>query len=211
MKFIVVSNGNICDFSLIRKVIDKDAIIICADGGARYLFKMNILPHVIIGDLDSLDEELKDFFKKKNVDFYKFPQKKDYTDTELAIEYALSKGATEIIFLGAIGSRMDHTIANITLLLPLVKKGIKAKVIDDYNEIVIVNKDLKIKGEIGEILSIIPISEKVEGITLKGLEYPLNDATISMGETIGISNRFIETQAKISIKKGNILVIKARD
>ena len=97
------------------------------------------------------------------------------------------------------------------LLLPLVKKGITAKVIDDHNEIMIVDKEIHIEGEIGDIISIIPLTEKVEGITLKGLEYPLHDATISMGESIGISNRLINNKATIAINKGKLLLIKARD
>ncbi|QZY57116.1 thiamine diphosphokinase [Crassaminicella profunda] len=211
MKCVIIANGDINHYEGAIPLIEECNCIICADGGARHLFKMNILPHMIVGDLDSIDEDTKEYFEKENIALYKFPKKKDYTDMELAIEYALKKGATEIVFLGAIGSRMDHTIANITLLRPLAEKGIKAKIMNEHNEIMVIENSLEIEGEIGDTLSIIPLSEEVVGVTLKGLEYPLEDATIPMGSSIGISNRFMSTKAKINIKKGKLLVIKARD
>ncbi|MCT4606398.1 MAG: thiamine diphosphokinase [Marinisporobacter sp.] len=211
MKCAIIANGNIKYYEEINPLIQKCDYIICADGGARHLLKMDIVPHMIVGDLDSIDEETKIYFEKKDIVFCKFPRKKDYTDMELAIEYALKKGANEIIFLGAIGSRMDHTIANITLLKPLEEKGIKGKIIDEHNEIMITGGELEIEGQIGDTVSIIPLSEKVEGITLKGFEYPLKNATVLMGSSIGISNRLMDKKAKIIIKKGKVLVIKARD
>lgn len=211
MKCVIIANGDISNYKGIRKIINDCDFIICADGGAKHLLKINILPHMIVGDLDSIDEDAKKKFEDSNVVFYKFPKKKDYTDTELAIEYAIKKGATEIIFLGAIGSRMDHTLANITLLLPLLKKGVKGKIVNEHNEIMVVNKEMEIEGAIGDLLSIVPLTPKIEGVTLKGLEYPLDDETILMGSSIGISNKFVGRKATISVRKGNVLLIKARD
>ncbi|MCT4621389.1 MAG: thiamine diphosphokinase [Marinisporobacter sp.] len=211
MKCAIIANGSIKHYEEMIPLIEECDCIICADGGARHLLKMDIMPHMIVGDLDSIDEDAKIYFEKKNVTLCKFPKRKDYTDMELAIEYAIEKSADEIVFLGAIGSRMDHTLANITLLKPLEEKGIKGKIIDEHNEIMITGSDLEIKGEIGDTLSIIPLSEKVEGITLKGFEYPLKNATILMGSSIGISNRLMDKKGKITIEKGKVLVIKARD
>ncbi|QXM05870.1 thiamine diphosphokinase [Crassaminicella indica] len=211
MKCVIIANGDFNANEGLKTLIEECNYIICADGGARHLFKMNIMPHMIVGDLDSIDVDTKSYFEKKNVLLHKFPKRKDYTDMELAIEYAVKKGATEIILLGAIGNRMDHTIANVTLLKPLAEKGIKARIVDEHNEIVFVNNSLEIEGEIGDTISIIPLSEKVEGVTLEGFEYPLDDALIRMGSSIGISNRLLKRKAIITIKKGNILVIKAKD
>lgn len=211
MRCGIIANGNITNDEFTKRILRDCEYIICADGGARHLLKIDIVPHLIVGDLDSMDAYTKNYFMQKNVAFIKFPPKKDYTDTELAVEYALDKGANEITFMGVLGSRMDHSIANITLLLPLLYKGIKGKIVDEHNEMFIINKYEEVEGEIGEFLSIIPLSEKVEGITLEGLEYPLKDCTIHMGQTIGISNRFISKKAKITIGRGNALLIKARD
>ncbi|MBF8982194.1 thiamine diphosphokinase [Lutibacter sp. B2] len=211
MKCLIVANGRIESLSFIEKIIKEHDYIICADGGAKHLFKLKIMPNVIIGDLDSIDEESKHYFYENKVEFYKFPSKKDYTDTELAIRYATKKNAKEITIIGAIGTRMDHTLANITLLLPLVKKNIKAKMIDENNEIMVIDKKTKINGNVGEYVSIIPLSEEVTGITLKGFEYVLENQTICMGSSMGVSNRFSDSCASITVDKGNLLVIKARD
>lgn len=211
MRCVIIANGDVVNYEGMRKYVEDCDYIICADGGARHVLNMNIFPHMIVGDLDSIDEKTRKIFESKDVVFCKFPKKKDYTDTELAIEYAINKGATEILFIGVIGSRMDHTMANIMLLLPLLKEGIHGKIIDEHNEIMLIDKEIELDGEIGDNLSLVPLTEKVEGITLKGFEYPLCDATILMGQTVGISNRFIDRKGSISIKNGNVLLIKAID
>lgn len=214
MKCVIVSNGNISDYNYYKEIIKAADYVICADGGASHLINMKIVPHVIIGDLDSIKNYEKEFFLKKKVEFYKFPPNKDATDTELAVDFALSHRPTEIILLGAIGSRMDHSIANASLLKKILDAGVKGKLIDEKNEIHILNKELKeivIKGHKGEFLSLIPMWDRVKGITLEGLKYPLNNAEIPFGSSLGISNEFIGNEAKVTIKEGVALVIKARD
>ncbi|WZL74793.1 thiamine diphosphokinase [Clostridiaceae bacterium 35-E11] len=211
MRCVIISNGDINDYIFTKKQIEHYDLIICADGGAKHAWAMDLVPHVIVGDLDSIDENMIDYFHKQHVQFCKFPPNKDYTDTELAIDYALKKKVKEITFVGVIGSRMDHTIANVTLLLPLLNKGVQAKILNEHNEIIVCDGHMKIEGKIGEYVSIIPLSEKVEGITLEGLQYPLVDATILMGESIGVSNRFVQSKAEVTIKKGKILIIKSKD
>lgn len=211
MKCAIISNGDINDYVFAKKQIQHYDLIICADGGAKHALAMDIVPHVIVGDLDSIDENMIAYFQKNHVQFCKFPPNKDYTDTELAIDYALNKKVKEITFLGAIGSRMDHTIANITLLLSLLNKGVQARILDEHNEIMAGNGHMEIEGQIGEYVSIIPLSEKVEGVTLKGLKYPLVNATIPMGASIGVSNRFVKTKAEVTVKNGKILLIKSKD
>ncbi len=211
MKCLIICNGSIIDDRLTAVLIREHDFIICADGGVRHLLKINQLPDLIVGDLDSMDKQTIGYLKGKGVPIYPFPSKKDYTDTELSIQYALEKGASEITLLGAIGSRMDHTLANIMLLLPLIDQGIQAKIINEHNEIIVVNKKITIRGNIGDFISIIPLNEKVEGITLEGFMYPLDHATLIMGSSRGISNQLKDTTATISIQKGNILLIKAKD
>jgi len=90
-------------------------------------------------------------------------------------------------------------------------EGIKGRLVDDMNELTITNDYLEVEGKVGEFLSIIPISEKVKGVTLKGLEYPLTDHDFSMGSTLGISNQFREPYASVEVKEGTLLVCKSRD
>lgn len=214
MKCTIVANGNILNYSYYSKIIKNTDYIICVDGGAKHLVRMNITPRVIIGDLDSIDEKTKEFFLKKKVEFLKFPRNKNATDTELALDFAMSLNPSEVVLLGVIGNRMDHSIGNITLLKKLLDKGIKGRVINESNEIYILNSrinELSLTGGEKDYISLIPLSYKVKGINLEGLKYPLIDAEIPLGSSIGISNEFIKNRAKVRIKEGLLLVMKARD
>jgi len=211
MKCIIISSGSFGDYNWARKIIGKHDFIICADGGARHIFNMGITPQIILGDFDSIDMATKRYYLEKEVKFIEFPKDKDFTDTELAVEYAIEHGAKDITLMGVIGSRMDHTLANISILLPLSVRGIHARIVDENNEIVLTRESISISGNPGELLSIIPLSERVEGLCLTGMEYPLDNATIKFGSSIGISNRFLSDNAKVDFESGTILLIKSRD
>ncbi len=211
MRCVIVSNGAIFDHAIHKEIIEGCDYIVCADGGARHLRAMNVSPDVIVGDLDSMSTEEVEYFSGRNIEFYKFPARKDFTDSDLAVQYAVEKGCTEIVMLGCIGTRMDHTLSNITLLLPLLERGIKARVIDEHNEIFVINDSVLLEGEPGSFVSLIPLSASVEGITLSGFEYPLENATLEMGSSLGVSNQLKDQQGCITIKSGILLVILAKD
>lgn len=211
MKCIIIANGDLEYSSQIRKMIDNAPLIVSADGGARHLKAFNVIPHVLIGDFDSIRPEDKKYFAAHSINTIDFPSKKDVTDTELCIKWALAHHATDITLLGVTGTRLDHTLANIFLLKRLAMLNIPARIIDKYNEIHIVTDSLTLEGEPGSFLSIIPVSKKVIGITLTGLTYPLKDATIHMGSSQGISNVFAQNRASISLKRGILIVTKSKD
>ncbi|RKD34370.1 thiamine diphosphokinase [Thermohalobacter berrensis] len=211
MKTLIISNGDIKDYEVLKNEASKVDFIVCADGGAKHLFKANLKPDVIVGDLDSITNEALGKYREEGIKFVKFPAKKDNTDTDLAIDYALQKGANEIVLLGATGTRIDHTLANIFLLYKLLKKGVKAKIIDSHNEIYITDNKLKISKDINTFVSIIPFLGDVEGVTLKGFEYETNNIDIKFSSTLGISNKVISDKGKVKIKDGVCLVIKSRD
>lgn len=142
----------------------------------------------------------------------KYPTKKNATDFELVINYCLGKKFTEIIIFGILGDRIDHMIANIFLIAKIqtqnqsASRRIKIKIFEGKKEIFILNKEISINGKVGDEISIIPVSEKLEGITTNGLYYRLIDDTFLFGTTRGISNVMKQTQIKISVKKGVALV-----
>ena len=211
MKCVIIANG---DLDYTNETIDRirgAQLIISADGGARHLRALNILPHVMIGDFDSIHPDDQVFFKEKQVKTITFSSRKDHTDTELCLSWALENNATDITFLRVTGTRLDHTLANIFLLKKLARQDIPARIINKNNEIHMVTDFIELKGRPKDFLSIIPITEKVTGITLKGLEYPLFNASLEMGSCLGVSNFFKETVASVSIKKGSLIVIKSRD
>lgn len=211
MKCVIIASGNLDNSDKILDLIKEASLIICADGGARHLRRFNILPHVLVGDFDSIDNADKLFFQQSGVKLLSFPADKDKTDSELCIDIALEKKASDITLLGVTGSRMDHTIANIFLLTELSLKNIPARIIDKTNEIHIVTSTLALFGRPGDYVSLIPVSEKVEGVTLEGLEYPLVNAVIPRGSSLGVSNCFKETNATITVKKGTLIVTKSKD
>lgn len=186
-------------------------IVICADGGANNLYQTDIVPDMIVGDLDSLDYDTLMYFRELEVLFYKFPSEKDKTDTELATEFAIKKGVKEIILLGVTGTRLDHTLANILLLYKLLQENIKAKIIDGSNEIFIVDKVITIEKEENTFVSFIPLFEKVKGVTMSGFKYLTQNIDFDRGSTMGISNQVKDKAGHIDIKDGIALVIKSRD
>ena len=211
MKCVIIANGDLEYTSDIIKIIKNAQMIISSDGGARHLRMLNISPHVMIGDFDSINQDDLSFFKRKEIKILNFPLKKNHTDTELCVSYALEKKTSDITFLGVTGSRLDHTLANIFLLKKLAKLNIEARIIDKHNEIFIVTNFIELKGKPKELLSIIPVTQKVTGITLTGLEYPLKNASMQMGDSLGISNVFKESVVSISIKSGVLIVTRSKD
>ena len=116
MTGIIVCSGSITDYALIEKYFEKADLIICADGGANHLRKLGKLPDILVGDFDSISEGDLDLLLAANVEIVRFPSEKDATDTQLAVQLAMDRGCDEVILLGAAGTRLDHTLANVFLL-----------------------------------------------------------------------------------------------
>lgn len=211
MKVCILLNGKINDYSIIKQFINnqKYDYIICADGGANHAYKMNITPNYIIGDLDSINKETIDFYKKQNVLFEEFPSKKNETDSELCIFLSKSLNANKIDLFGTLGGRIDHTLANINLLYYIREQEIIPRIISEKEEIYIAtNECVKIKGKEKDIISIIPIKGDAKGVTLENLEYPLNNYDMNYSTPLGISNIMLSEECKIAVKKGSLLIIR---
>ncbi|CEH35435.1 thiamine diphosphokinase [Romboutsia lituseburensis] len=211
MKVCIVLNGEISNYNKLKNHILKENYdyIICADGGANHTYNMKIKPNFIIGDLDSVKEEVRIYYKNSDVKFEKFPAKKNETDTELCIYLAQKLNATNIDFLGALGGRIDHMIANINLLYYVKMQGIIPRIISDNEEIYIVdNEEIEIYGKKGDVISVIPINGDAKYVTLSNLEYPLENYNMKFYLPLGISNVMIENKCKIKVDEGSLLVIK---
>jgi len=208
MEVTVVTNGHIENMDILKSIIKNSDYVICADGAAKYLMNLNIYPNLLVGDLDSISSDTLQWIENGEVNIKKFPIKKNMTDTELAIEFALEQSPSRITIVGAVGSRMDHSLGNIMLLYKIHKMGTAARIINEVNDITITDSTLEVEGRVGQTISIIPIGGDVRGVTLEGLEYPLINHNINMGNSLGISNRFIKENATISVKEGLLLVIK---
>ncbi|HOK42189.1 MAG TPA: thiamine diphosphokinase [Thermoclostridium caenicola] len=211
MKAVVVGSGDPVGPELLKeRCVDAD-IIIAADGGGLYLYEAGIVPDVLIGDFDSIPSDVLDFFRsQKKVAICSFSREKDFTDMELAVEMAVSRGADEVCILSATGTRLDHSAGNILLLYSLLQKGIRGWVEDANNRVYLTQGRMELKRLDNWKVSLIAISPEVNGVTTSGLQYPLMNDTLVLGSCRGVSNEFASDTAVISVEKGLLMVILSR-
>ena len=209
MRAVVFVNGDIANYAALARWLRKDDYLIAADGGARHMEILGLSPAVIVGDLDSIDPALLLRMREEGADVEQHPAAKDATDLELAIARAVRDGATEILLLGAVGGRLDQTIANLLILaqknwaVPLtIAEG------DQLARVLRGRQSVSLSGPTGGYVSAVALSEEVTGVTYRGLEYPLENATLRLGSTRGVSNTMVSSPAQVSIESGILLVIQ---
>ena len=210
-RVVIFTNGVIGNPRFYLPLLEKNDFILCANGGTVAVLELDLLPDLVVGDLDSLGQKERSLLAERGVPVSRYPAEKDYSDLELALMHALDNGATEIIILGAGGGRPDQFFANLMLLNLPLKKKVPAVMVNEEAEIRLVDGEMTVDGEVGEILSLLPVSEEVSGITTKGLRYPLCKESLHFSSTRGLSNLLNETRAHISLEKGLLLVIHLRN
>ena len=181
---------------------------IAVDGGIRHLRALNIIPDILIGDLDSVSEQDLTWCKNLQVEIHQYPKEKDQTDFELALDYALKKSRGKIVIFGALGGRIDHTLANIGLLGNPDYADRDIRILTNTEYIYFLYSPTTIKGNIGDIISLIPWGGPVLGVTTTGLHYPLSEEDLLPDRSRGISNVMSTTEAIIQFKKGNLLCVQ---
>jgi thiamine pyrophosphokinase len=196
------------DFLQAERERHRPVGLICADGGARHIHALGLTPDLIVGDMDSLDGDMQRDFVMKGSRIMRYPEAKDETDSELALQMAFMMTPDEIRIYGALGARIDHTLANLTLLAAAADRGIETRLLDEWCEISLVRQKAVIEGEIGQTVSLLAFGADVTGVTLEGFEYPLRNATITFNRPIGVSNRLTAVQGVISVESGNLLVVR---
>ena len=210
MKTIIIGNGNINDYDIVREYFHGAYIIAC-DGGLRHCRAMMITPNIMIGDFDSANKNDFNFFEKLGVGIASYPKRKDLTDMEIAINHALTKGSTEIYIFGGVGNRIDHCLANIHILLHPIQLGVKACLVDENNIITLAIDDIEINGDVGQTISLVPLTTSVLVEKTTNLEYPLEDKVMQIGSSLGISNVMTASTATITISNGVLVVILSSD
>lgn len=184
-------------------------LLVAANGGTRHCFSLGFLPQVVVGDLDSIAEAEIAGLHASGVEIVQHPARKDYTDLELAVSYALERGAQEILILGAFGERWDQTLAN--LLLPAASRFEKCSIrlLDGNQEVLVIRAGqvVEISGNPGDVVSLVPLGGEARGITTQGLEYPLENGTLNFGSTRGISNVLLGEKATVQLRSGLLLCI----
>lgn len=211
MIVVIVTGGTIRDYSFTEQYIKNkgEYFLIACDKGLEHCEKMGLTPNIIIGDFDSADPSVLEKYTQKGIEILRYPVMKDKTDTEIGLDKAKEMNAEKIFVFAGIGSRIDHTLANIQLL----SKFENATLVNENNQIKMLCDNSSVVIEKGKnyYISLIPMTPKAEGVTAKGMAYPLENACMYMDSSLGISNYVTEDKAEISLKKGKLLVIKAKD
>lgn len=214
-KMILIITGGHIDEEVLRSLLDKESYssVIAVDRGLLMADRLNIQPDCIIGDFDSVPEDILSKYKSKEIPTETYPRMKDKTDTHIALEMAFTHNPSVIDLVGATGSRMDHTIANMDLLLLALNRGIHARIFDSNNKIYLMNKSFIINknSQYGDFISLISFSFQVKGLSLHGFKYPLNGITLTAGSSLGISNELIADEGRVEFDEGILAVFESRD
>lgn len=221
MKILIITGGRIDDdfaFSYLEgKTYDE---VIAVDGGLAFADRAAMKITQLVGDFDTIDPQiLERYIHRTDLTVHQFIPEKDYTDTDIAVKLAIrlfeEKNAAEKILeiIGGTGSRMDHVLANMQMLKMTMDHGVDAAIVDATNRMrMITGERVMHKAEtFGKYVSLVPITENVSGITLRGFKYPLENAETHFGESLCVSNELIEEEGYIKIEKGLAYLIESRD
>ncbi len=215
MKVLIVSGGVLAPSFLKQHVRDyQPALIMAADRGLDVLKAAGIVPDMILGDYDSTDIGVEEY-RAQGVPVLTYPSEKNFTDTEAALVEAIDRGATMIHLLGATGGRLDHFLGAIQDLMIPLEQDIRCVMIDELNQIELLRARKKIylkKNEcFGKYVSFIPFGGAVRRLNLIGFQYPLTNAELKMGSSLGISNEITEEIAEVSFSHGMLLMVMSKD
>lgn len=209
---VILSGGSLDSWAL--PYLSSGCFLIGADRGALFLIRNGCLPDAALGDFDSVTEEERAVIRDSSRHFLDCdPVHKDLTDTEWALRWALDAKPSSILMLGVTGTRFDHTFANVQLLRLAADRGVPCRIVDAHNEISLLSGESSLTLTRGcyEQVSLLPLSGSVRGITLDGFRYPLREAELEIGQSLGISNVITNEQASVRIREGLLLVIRSRD
>lgn len=213
MTAILVCGGTLTAVFLRESVAkEKAPVLYAVDGGLAVFEQAGLMPDYLVGDFDTAPKELVERYETRCTTIRHQPEK-DATDTELAIDHALASGADRIVLLGAAGSRLDHTLANVHMLYRVLLQGCTAELVNENNRITLHDKPFwREKRELfGTYLSFLPFFGEVTGVTLSGVKYPLTEKTLTAGNSLSISNEAVAENIEVSFSDGYLLMIEARD
>lgn len=214
MKVCIFTGGQIYE-ALLEKLCVKDSFVIAADSGYNNARKMSIKPDILLGDLDSIDKTELKAHELDEIEKIIVPSIKDDTDTQLAVDTAIARKADEIVIVGGLGGRIDHTLSTVFLLEYMLDKGVSGYITDGKNRVRLMKTDgheicLCMKREF-KYLSLVSLSNECKGVSISGVFYPLNDTILERKYSYAVSNEITSELAKITLREGSMLVIESRD
>ena len=206
-----IYTGGCIDPAGIPEAPDKDDVTIAADSGYRNARLLGVKPSILLGDFDSLPrEELNE--AADGAEVIEVPSKKDFTDTQLAVDTAIKKGAKEIIIIGGLDGRLDHTLSNLAIIESLKQKGLRGYATNGRNRVrYLENDSIILMRSSYKYFSLIARTPKVKGVCIEGCKYPLKNKTLFANDQYAVSNEIEGNCSFISIKKGALLIIESKD
>lgn len=204
MRAIIIAGGDKMSKSSVSYIETGD-FVICADRGLNYAYENEIRPNLIVGDMDSVSLDILKMYD--DVEQIKFKAEKDFSDSELAIKIAVERGYNDIIMFSAIGTRIDHSLANIMMIGKYYEEGVEISIINEYSEICILKENNVFKEFNYDFFTIIPLSRKLEGLDIFNAKYELRNKTVNFGDTLCVSNETLNNELRISKQKGNAILI----
>ena len=212
---VIFVNGELQNSSRVKAFLGTDDFLIAADGGHRHLKTLGLLPHLVIGDLDSLPDDERKVLASVGTEIKTFPPEKNETDLELALLEAIGRRFKSILVVAALGGRLDQTLGNLFLLAAPFLKDCDVSLEDGVNHTWLMTAErypagLEIEGHPGDRVSLVAFFETVKGIFTKGLKYPLRHEDLMSYQTRGISNVMMETTALIQVSEGQLLVLHSQ-
>jgi thiamine pyrophosphokinase len=208
MHVVIFAGGTLLPGKAVNAAIASADLLLAADSGAATALQYDLMPAIVVGDLDSLEALPLQQLQERGSQIIQAPVEKDETDTELAIDTAIEHGATSITLLGALGgSRFDHTMANVMLLAGYEQLPIQ--IVDGPTICWLLRGpgSSSFEGHSGDLLSLIPLTSEATGVRTDGLYYPLHGETLHFGKPRGVSNVLTEEHAEVSLAQGLLLVI----
>lgn len=202
---VIVGGADINNYDYVRRRLCADDYIVFCDSGLKHLDALQVRPGLIVGDFDSHDNPNLD------VETIVLPCEKDDTDTVFAVKEAIRRGYEDVLLIGVVGARLDHTLGNVYILEYLDNLGKKGFIIDDYSEMELVSRQTAYIDDSFRFFSLLNITGIAKGITVKNAKYPLKDAEITCGYQYGVSNEVLPgMRAEVTVKEGKLLLIKDR-
>jgi thiamine pyrophosphokinase len=206
MKAYVFTGGEIYHQYIEERPEDGN-LVISADAGYRNATLMGVHTNILIGDFDSLGHIPDDVDEVKQL-----PAEKDLTDTQIAVEIALEKGADEIIIVGSTSGRLDHALSTLAILEKYWEKRVNMYIVNGQNRVRFIrNSGFIVVRSRYKYFSLIAADEKVKGVSIEGAKYPLVNKTLTRNHQFAVSNEIVKNAALINVKKGGIYIIESRD
>lgn len=207
MLAIVFANGDLNPPKDLPARLAAAGLIVAADGGAQHCRALGLRPNVVIGDLDSLDAEERAELEAQGTRIISHPADKDQTDLELALLHAKETGAQEIVVVGGLGRRWDHSVANLLLAAHPQFSDQSILFLDGEQRLFVIRGRVRLEAKIGERVSLLALGGDAQGVKARGLQYPLNGETLSFGSSRGVSNVVLDAHAEVELGAGCLLCV----